>query len=107
MQPYVPQSTALPAPTAPSRPVDPSVQTLVGQLLMAQQQSSGAPGQEGQGAEGEPIRPEATRALAQVLGATSQAGAQNLLGQMTGARRDTQHLGPDSPRPSWELTAPA
>lgn len=48
---------------------------------MAQQQLP--PGQEGQGADGEPIRPEATRALAQVLGATSQAGAQNLL-QMTG-----------------------
>ncbi|KAK9915563.1 hypothetical protein WJX75_000816 [Coccomyxa subellipsoidea] len=52
---------------------------------MAQQQLP--PGQEGQGADGEPIRPEATRALAQVLGATSQAGAQNLL-QMTGWQSD-------------------
>ncbi|BDA44258.1 hypothetical protein COCOBI_05-4420 [Coccomyxa sp. Obi] len=84
MQPYVPQSTALPPPTAANRPIDPNVQTLVGQLLMAQQQQPApAPGQELQGVDGEPIRPEATRALAQVLGATSQAGAQNLL-QMTG-----------------------
>lgn len=87
MQPYVPQSTALPPPTAANRPIDPSVQTLVGQLLMAQQQQPApAPGQELQGADGEPIRPEATRALAQVLGATSQAGAQNLL-QMTGGHQ--------------------
>ena len=96
MQPYVPQSSALPPPTAANRPVDPNVQTLVGQLLMAQQQQPApAPGQELQGVDGEPIRPEATRALAQVLGATSQAGAQNLL-QMTGAHQTRA----DAPAPS-------
>lgn len=95
MQPYVPQSTALPAPTAANRPaVDPNLQTLVG--LMSQQQA--VHGQEGQGMDGEPIRPEATRALAQ-LGATSQPGTQQLL-QMSG-----DPLSPDPPVAHVDVSA--
>lgn len=81
MQPYIPHSAAAPVSSSAARPVtDPAVQSLLGQLLMSQQQS--APGQDGQpGAEGDPIRPEATRALAQAL--NSSTGQQLL--QMTGA----------------------
>ena len=83
MQPYIPQSNALPGPSPLSRPGgDASLQSLLG--FMSQHASSNS--QEGHGAEGEPIRPEAVRMLSQTLGGSGQgAGAQQMLANLAGA----------------------
>ena len=85
MQPYIPQSNALPAPSPLSRPGgDASLQSLLG--FMSQHASAS---QEGHGAEGEPIRPEAVRVLSQTLGSSAQgAGAQQMLANLAGAPLD-------------------
>ena len=79
MQPYIPQSNALPAPSPLNRSAG-DVQSLLG--FMSQHPNS----QEGHGAEGEPIRPEAMRVLSQTLGGSAQgAGAQQILANLAGA----------------------
>ena len=97
MQPYVPHSNSLPAPTplVPRPAGDANLQSLLGFLAQQQhqQQGGGASAEGGSSSSAHsghdaepPIRPEAVRVLSQTLGASAQGGpgTQQLLASMAG-----------------------
>ena len=96
MQPYVPHSNSLPAPTplVPRSAGDANLQSLLGFLAQQHQQQGGGGSAEGGSSSSAhnggnlepPIRPEAMRVLSQTLGGPSQGvpGTQQLLAGLTG-----------------------